>query len=162
MGMPQTRRTVYIVIGSALCLGSVLIFYAAAHQWLPLFMNPSGALGHRPNLALIALLGVVALAGGISFLARAFLPQTVNQRIVGRTLGVTLCVMAALALLYTAQGWAGSISRNDDSQYILAWAVLGVVSLVVLFTGARAIYDVRQEALRSPKSGARHTPQGIF
>ena len=160
--MPQARRTIYIVIGSALCLGSVLIFYAAAHQWLPLFMNPSDALGHRPNLALIALLGVVALAGGISFLARAFLPPTVNQRIVGMILGVTLCVIAALALVYMAQGWAGSISRNDDSEYILAWAVLGVVSLVVLFTGARAIYDVRQEALRSPKNSPRHTPQSIF
>ena len=160
--MPQARRTIYIVIGSALCLGSVLIFYAAAHQWFPLFMNPSEALGHRPNLALIALLGVVALAGGISFLARAFLPPTVNQRIVGMILGVTLCVVAALALAYMAQGWAGSISRNDDSEYILAWAVLGVVSLVVLFTGARAIYDVRQEALRSPKNSARHTPQSIF
>ena len=112
--MPQARRTIYIVIGSALCLGSVLIFYAAAHQWFPLFMNPSEALGHRPNLALIALLGVVALAGGISFLARAFLPPTVNQRIVGMILGVTLCVIAALALAYMAQGWAGSISRNDD------------------------------------------------
>jgi hypothetical protein len=160
--MPQARRTIYIVVGSVLCLGSVLIFYAAAHQWFPLFMNPSEALGHRPNLALIALLGVVALAGGISFLARAFLPRTVNQRIVGMTLGVTLCVMAALALIYMAQGWAGSISRNDDSQYILAWAVLGVVSLVVLFTGARAIFDVRQEASRSPKNSARHTPQSIF
>ena len=114
--MPQARRTIYIVIGSALCLGSVLIFYAAAHQWFPLFMNPSEALGHRPNLALIALLGVVALAGGISFLARAFLPPTVNQRIVGMILGVTLCVVAALALAYMAQGWAGSISRNDESR----------------------------------------------
>jgi uncharacterized membrane protein YidH (DUF202 family) len=159
--MPQARRTIYIVIGSVLCLGSVLIFYAAAHQWLPLLANPSDALGHRPNLALIALLGLVALAGGISFLARAFLPQTVNQRTVSMTLGVTLCVVAALALLYMAQGWAGSISRNDDPKYILAWAVLGVVSLVVLFAGARAIYDVRQEALRGPKSSARHTPQSI-
>ena len=35
-------------------------------------------------------------------------------------------------------------------------------SLVVLFTGARAIYDVRQEALRGPKNSARHTPQSIF
>jgi uncharacterized membrane protein YidH (DUF202 family) len=160
--MPQARRAIYIVIGSVLCLGSVLIFYAAAHQWLPLFVNPSDALGHRPNLALIALLGVVALAGGISLLARAFLSRTVNQRTVGMTLGVTLCIVAALALLYMAQGWAGSISRNDDAKYILAWAVLGVVSLVVLFTGARAIYDVRQEALRSPKNSARHTPQSIF
>jgi hypothetical protein len=34
------------------------------------------------------------------------------------------------------------------------------VSLVVLFTGARAIYDVRQEALRSPKSSERHRIRG--
>jgi uncharacterized membrane protein YidH (DUF202 family) len=160
--MPQARRTISIVIGSALCLGSVLIFYAAAHQWFPLVINPSEALGHRPNLALIGLLGVVALAGGISFLARALFPQNLSQRTVSMTLGITLCVVAALALLYMAQGWAGSISRNDDSKYILAWAVLGVVSLVVLFTGARAIYDARQEALRSPKNSARHTPQSIF
>jgi hypothetical protein len=160
--MPQARRTIYIVIGSALCLGSVLIFYAAAHQWLPLLTGPSDALGHRPNLALIALLGVVALAGGISFLARAFFLQTVSQRTVGMALGVTLCVTAVLALVYMAQGWAGSISRNDDPKYILAWAVLGVVSLVVLFTGARAVYDVRQEALRHPKNSVRHTPQSIF
>src|SRR5262245_16339756 len=144
--MPQARRTISIVIGSALCLGSVLVFYAAAHQWFPLIINPSEALGHRPNLALIALLGIVAFAGGISFLARAFLPQTVNQRTVGMTLGVTLCVIAALALLYMAQGWAGSVSRNDDLKYILAWAVLGLVSLVVLLTGARAIYDVTRGA----------------
>src|SRR5215475_5755124 len=133
--MPQARRTTYIVIGSALCLGSVLIFYAAAHQWFPLVINPSAALGHRPNLALIGLLGIVALAGGISLLAQALFPQTANQRTVGMTLGVTLCVIAALALLYTAQGWAGSISRNDDARFILAWAVLGVVSLVVMVTG---------------------------
>jgi hypothetical protein len=160
--MPQARRTFNIVIGSALCLGSVLIFYAAAHHLVPLLANPSDALGHRPNLALIGLLGLVAMAGGISLLARGFVPKTVNQGTVGMTLGVTLCVVAALALLYMAQGWAGSISRNDDLKYIVAWAVLGVVSLVVLFTGARAIYDVRQEALRSPKSSERHTQQGIF
>jgi hypothetical protein len=160
--MPQARRTVFVVIGSALCLGSVLIFYAAAHQWFPLIINPSAALGHRPNLALIGLLGVVAFAGGISFLARALFPQTANQRTVGMTLGVTLCVIAGLALLYMAQGWAGSISRNDSPKNILAWAVLGVVSLVVLFTGARAIYDVRQDASRGAKSSARHTPQSIF
>jgi uncharacterized membrane protein YidH (DUF202 family) len=163
--MPQARRTISIVIGSALCLGSVLIFYAAAHQWFPLVINPSEALGHRPNLALIALLGIVAFAGGISFLARAFLPQTVNQRTVGMALGVTLCVIAALALLYMAQGWAGSVSRNDDLKYILAWAVLGVVSLVVLLTGARAVYDVTRGARptrTSSRSGARHTPQSIF
>jgi uncharacterized membrane protein YidH (DUF202 family) len=163
--MPQARRTISIVIGSALCLGSVLIFYAAAHQWFPLVINPSEALGHRPNLALIGLLGVVALAGGISFLARALFPQNLSQRTVSMTLGITLCVVAALALLYMAQGWAGSISRNDDAKYILAWAVLGVVSLVVMVTGARAIYDVTRgsRVTRAPsRSGARHTPQSIF
>jgi hypothetical protein len=163
--MPEARRTISIVIGSALCLGSALIFYAAAHQWFKLVINPSVALGHRPNLALIGLLGIVALAGGVSILARALFPQTANQRTVGLTLGVTLCVIAALALLYMAQGWAGSISRNDDARFLLAWAVLGVVSVVVMVTGARAIYDVTRGArqARTPsRSGARHTPQSIF
>jgi hypothetical protein len=162
--MLQTRRTIYIVIGCALCLGSIFVFYAAAHQWFPLVMNPSGALSRRPNLALIGLLGVVALAGGVSFLAKALLPQTANQRAVDIALGVTLCVTAALGLIYTVQGGIGSIGRNDASLYLLAWGVLGVVSLVVLLTGARAIYEARwgARATRIPsKSGARHTPQSI-
>jgi hypothetical protein len=156
--MAQARRTIYIVVGSALCLGSALMIYAAAHQWLPLLVNPSDKLGHRPNLALIALLGIVALVGGVSFLARALLPDTANQRAVGMALGLTLCITAVFGLLYTAQGWAGSISRNDDLIYILAWAVLGMGSLVVFFAGARAIYDVTHPARTR---GARHTPQSI-
>ena len=163
--MPQTRRTIYLVIGSALCLGSVLIFYAAAHQWFPLVMNPSDALTQRPNLALIGLLGVVALAGGVGFLVKALLPETANQRVADMAIGVILCVPAALAVIYTAQGGIGSIGRKDDPEYLLAWGVLGVVSLVVLFTGVRMIYEARRvtRATRIPgRSGARHTPQSIF
>jgi|GEM_PF-5751375 len=153
--MAQARRTLYIVVGSALCLGSALVIYAAAHQWL---LTRPEALGHRPNLALIALLGIVAFAGGVSLLVRALLPDRANQRAVGMALGLTLCITAVFGLLYTAQGWAGSISRNDDLIYILAWAVLGMGSLVVFFAGARAIYDVTHPARTS---GARHTPQSI-
>ncbi len=163
--MPQTRRTIYLVIGSALCLGSVLIFYAAAHQWFPLVMNPSDALSERPNLALIGLLGIVTLAGGVGFLAKALLPIAANQRAVDIALGVTLCVAAALGLIYAAQGSVGSAGRNDDPKYLLAWGVLGVVSLVVLFSGARTIYEARRgpRPTRIPsRSGARHTPQSIF
>jgi uncharacterized membrane protein YidH (DUF202 family) len=159
--MPQTRRTVYTIVGSALCLGSVLVFYAAVHQWLPLLMSPSAKLGHRPNLALIALLGVVALAGGINFLAKAFLPRRASQRTVSFILGVALCVTAVLGLVYAVQGWPGSISRDDPPFAYLAWAVLGVVSLVVLLAGARLIYDARRGAEAAARSGARHTPQRI-
>jgi uncharacterized membrane protein YidH (DUF202 family) len=160
--MPRTRRNVYLAIGSALCLGALLVFYAAAHQWLPLLLKPSAALGHRPNLALIALFGVVSLAAGVSFLTRALLPQTANQRTIGMVLGVTLCVTSAIALVYTAQGWAGSLSRNDAAVYILAWAVLGIVSLVVLFAGARTLYDLTRGGRGQTRAGARHTPQGMF
>jgi hypothetical protein len=79
-------------------------------------------------------------------------------------LGATLCITAALAVIYTGQGWIGSIGRNDDPKYLLAWAVLGVVGLIVLFTGARTIYEARRETrfTRAPsRSGARHTPQSI-
>jgi uncharacterized membrane protein YidH (DUF202 family) len=162
--VPQTRRTIYLVIGSSLCLGSVLIFYAAAHQWFPLVMNPSDALSQRPNLALIGLLGVVALVGGVGLLIKALLPDTANQRFADIVLGATLCVTAALAVIYTGQGWIRSIGRNDDPKYLLAWAVLGVVSLVVLFTGVRAIYEARRETrvTRAPStSGARHTSHSV-
>jgi hypothetical protein len=160
--MPQTRRTIYIMIGCALCLGGVLVFYAAAHQWFPLVMNPSDALSQRPNLALIGLLGVVALVGGVSFLAKAFLPETANQRAVDIALGVTLCVTAVLGLVYTVQGGIGAIGRKDGDLYLLAWGVLGVVSVVVLFTGARAIYEARWGTRIPSRTGARHTPQSIF
>jgi hypothetical protein len=160
--MTQARRNVYLAIGSALCLGALLVFYAAAHQWLPLLLKPSDALGHRPNLALIGLLGVVSLAGGVSFLARALLPQPANQRTIGMTLGVTLCVTSAITLLYTAQGWAGSVSRNDETVYIMAWAVLGAFSLVVLFAGARTLYDLTRAPRINPRTGARQTPLGMF
>jgi hypothetical protein len=158
--MAQARRTLYIVVGSALCLGSALVFYAAAHQWL---LTRTEALGHRPNLALIALLGIVALAGGVSLLVRALLPDRANQRAVGVALGLTLCLTAAIGLLYMAQGWVGSISRNDDNIYFVAWAVLGMGSLVVFFAGARAIYDATHPApaRKARTSGARHTPQSI-
>jgi hypothetical protein len=159
--MPQTRRTLFIVIGGALCLGSVLVLYAAAHQWLPLLESPSVKLGHRPNLALIAMLGIVALAGGASFLARALLPHPASQRTVTKALGFALCVTAVIGLLYTVQGWAGSVSRNDPLVGILVWAILGVVSLVVLVAGARTVYDVTRGAHTGPRSGARHTPQSI-
>ena len=88
-----------------------------------------------------------------------------SQRAVDIALGVTLCVTAALGLIYTVQGGVGSIGRNDADLYLLAWGVLGVVSLVVLLTGARAIYEARwgARASRTPsRSGARHTPQSIF
>lgn len=160
--MPQTRRTLTIILGSALCVGGILVFYAAAHQWVPLIGRPNGAAGHRPNLALIALLGVVALVGGLNFLSRALLPSTAHQRGVGLALGVTLCVAAAGGLLYTAQGWTGSISRNDEPINILAWAILGVVSLVVLVAGARAVYDATRATRNTSTRGARHTPQSIF
>jgi hypothetical protein len=160
--MPQARRQVYIVIGSLLCLGSLLVFYAAVHQWLPLIMDPSVKLGHRPNLALIALLGVVALAGGVNFLARALLPQKASQRTASFILGVALCVTAIAGLVYAIQGWPGSIARGDPPIDFLPWAVLGVVSLVVLLAGARLIYEVRRGADTAPRSGARHTPQSII
>jgi hypothetical protein len=159
--MPQYRRTVFIVIGSALCLGSVLVLYAAAHQWLPLLESPSEKLGHRPNLALIAMLGIVALAGGASFLARALLPRAASQRTVTKALGSVLCVTAVIGLLYTAQGWAGSVSRDDPFVGILVWAILGVVSLVVLVAGARTIYDVTRDVRTPRRSGVRHTPQSV-
>jgi hypothetical protein len=157
--MPQTRRTITIIIGSVLCAGSILVFYASAHQWLS--ATPLEDVGHRPNLALIALLGIVALAGGIGFLARALLLHRASQRVVGMSLGITLCVAATLALIYTAQGWTGSISRNDGPIYILAWAVLGVVSLVTFFAGGRAIYDVTRSKRIGPRSGARRTSQSV-
>jgi hypothetical protein len=68
--------------------GSVLIFYAAAHQWLPLLTGPSTLWATGKSGAHRAI-RVVALAGGISFLARAFFLQTLSQRTVGMAL---LCV----------------------------------------------------------------------
>jgi hypothetical protein len=160
--MPQTRRNVYIAAGSALCLGGLLVLYAAARHWLPLIGAPTGALSQRPDLALIALLGASALAGGASLLARALLPQPLaSGRNVGIALGATLGFIAAIGLIYTAQGLVTTAGQGGAPTFIQAWTILGVVSVAVLLAGARAIYDAVRGARsgRSDRrSGARHTP----
>lgn len=160
--MPQTRRTFYIIAGSALCLGGLLVLYAAAHHWLPLVGAPTGELNQRPDLALIALLGASALAGGISLLARALLPPHVaSRRNVGVAFGATLGLIAGIGLIYTAQGLVTTARQGGNPTFIQAWAILGVMSVVVLLAGGRAIYDATWGARSgrgNRRSGARRTP----
>jgi uncharacterized membrane protein YidH (DUF202 family) len=168
--MPQTRRIIYAVVGSALLVGGILVFYASAHHWLPGIAPPTQNYSARPDLALIALLGVSALAGGVSLLTQAlFSAHAAMRRNARATLGGTLCLTGLFGLIYTAQGWGHDFQQafgQDHLQVIKIepWVALALVSAVVLVAGANMIYEAviaPRRARRTPPSAGRSGGQSL-